>query len=347
VTCWRRFALLAAALLSPGCASTGYLLHAARGQLEVLSARRPIDEVIADPATTAQLSRRLEQVRAMREFAATELALPTGDSYRQYADVGRAYPVWSLNAAPALSLVPRSWCYPVVGCLSYRGYFDLALASEASQRLRDQGLDVYVAPVPAYSTLGWFDDPVFDSLLRGPPWYTAGIVFHELAHRRLYVPGDTAFSEAYAVSVQREGERRWLAEHGTEATRTAYRRYRAAHVEFLRMVRQTRSELEAIYASAASDERKLERKARSLRALRGRFAQMPARLEGYRGFDRWFGQDVNNAKLAQVATYNALVPRFEALMRRLDGDMRRFHREVERLARLNFEARRAALPSVP
>lgn len=312
--------------------------------MEVLSSRRPIDAVIADPDTPPLLSRRLEQVESMRRLADTELALPVSGSYRHYADVGRPYVVWSVNAAPALSLTPLTWCYPVAGCLSYRGFFDLARASAEAEELRRAGFDVYVAPVQAYSTLGWFDDPVLNSLLRGPPWYTAGIMFHELAHQRLYVAGDTAFSEAYAVAVQREGERRWLERYGTESSRAAYRRYQAARSEFLAAVRETREELQAIYTGAESAPRKLERKSQVLRALRGRFARTAFRLDGYRGLDRWFGQDLNNAKLALVTTYNGLVPRFEALIHVLGGDMQSFHREVERIARMDPEARRGALP---
>jgi len=343
-----RASLLAlAALALGGCAGVDYLAHAAGGHLSLLAARRPIEAVIADPDTPPALARRLAEVQRMRRFAAAELALPVGDSYRHYADLGRAYVVWSVIAAPALSLEPRTWCYPVVGCLSYRGYFDLARAAAHARRLREQGLDAYVAPVQAYSTLGWFDDPMLNTLLRGPAWHTAGVLFHELAHQRLYVAGDTAFSESYAVAVQHEGERRWLARHGDERARASYRRHRAARDAFLAMVGATRAELEGIYASAMRDGEKRAAKARALRALRARYAASAPRLDGYRGLDRWFAQDLNNAKLALVSTYHDLAPRFAALLERLGGDLQAFHREVERIAGLDFEARRAALPPAP
>jgi predicted aminopeptidase len=252
--------------------------------------------------------------------------------------------VWSVTAAPALSLEPHQWCYPVVGCLSYRGYFDLARASAEAARLRADGYDVYVAPVQAYSTLGWFDDPVLNTLLRGPQWYTASILFHELAHQRVYVPGDTAFNEAYAVAVQEEGERRWLAQHGDDGERASHARYQHAQAQFLDAVRATRAELEALYASDRPDPEKLAAKAALLRALRGRYADLRVQWGGYRGYDRWFAQDLNNAKLALVSTYNALVPRFRALIARERGDMAAFHREVARIASLDADARRAALP---
>ena len=336
-------AALAACLLA-GCSGASYLLHSASGHLQVLSARRPIPDVLRDPATDESLAGRLREVEQMRAFAQTELALPAGGSYRDYADVGRDYVVWSVVAAPALSLEPRRWCYPVVGCLSYRGYFELARAAAEARRLREAGYDVYVAPVQAYSTLGWFDDPVLNTLLRGPPWYTAGVMFHELAHRRLYIPGDTAFNEAYASAVQEEGERRWLAAHGDRDALEDHARHRAAHAAFLDLVAGTRDELEALYAGPLPDARKLARKDEVLRGLRARYAELRRGWGGYRGFDRWFAQDLNNAKLALVATYNDLVPRFAALLASLDGDMAAFHRAAEDLAAVDPASRRAALP---
>jgi predicted aminopeptidase len=338
---------IAALSLLAGCSSIEYLLHSAGGHLEVMAARRPIPEVVADPATPEALARRLEEVERVRDFAEEELALPAGGSYRSYADIGRDYVVYSVVAAPTLSLAPRTWCYPVAGCLSYRGYFDLARAGAQSDALRSRGFDVYVAPVQAYSTLGWFDDPLLNTLLRGPTWHTAGVVFHELAHQRIFVAHDTAFNEAYAVAVQEEGERRWLARHGDQAALRSWRRFTAARAQFLQLVREARAELEAIYASADDDADKLAAKERALRALRGRYANMPARLAGYRGLDRWFGQDLNNAKLALVSTYNDLVPRFAALIAREGGDMAAFHRAVETLAERDHRARRAGLPPAP
>jgi predicted aminopeptidase len=342
-----RTAALAALTLLAGCASVDYLLHTAGGHFEVMSARRPIPEVIADAETPEALARRLEEVERIRDFAEEELALPVGGSYRSYADVGRDYVVYSVVAAPALSLTPHTWCYPVVGCLSYRGYFDLARAAAAAEVLREQGFDVYVAPVQAYSTLGWFDDPVLNTLLRGPSWYTAGVIFHELAHQRIYVAHDTAFNEAYAVAVQEEGERRWLARHGTDDQRRSWRRYTAAREQFLEVVRAARGELAVIYESADDDAGKQAAKERTLRVLRGHYANTPARLAGYRGLDRWFAQDLNNAKLALVSTYNELVPRFAALLAREGHDMAAFHRAVEALAGLEQQARRAGLPPAP
>lgn len=336
--------LVGAAALVGGCTSMDYLLHSASGHLSLMVARRPLDAVVADPATPPDVAQRLSRVREMRRFAAEELALPARGSYRHYVGVGRDHVVYSVVAAPALSLEPRRWCYPVVGCLSYRGFFDVARAAGEAQRLRAKGLDVYVAPVQAYSTLGWFDDPVLDTLLRGPEWSTASVIFHELAHQRLYLSGDTAFNEAYATAVQEEGERRWLARHGDGDARANHARYQRAQAGFLALVRPARERLRAIYASDRSEADKLAAKAATFAELRARFVDRRHAWGGYRGFDRWFAQDLNNAKLALVSTYNELVPRFNALLGRLGGDMEAFHREVARIGALDRDARRAALP---
>lgn len=342
-----RLLLLLAVLPGSGCASVDYLLHVSGGHLDVLAARQSIEDVLADPQSPPALHARLARVREMRRFASESLALPASGSYLHYADVGRDAVVWSVTAAPTLSLEPYHWCYPLIGCLSYRGYFDLTRANAQAQRMSERGYDVYVVPVHAYSTLGWFDDPVLNTVMRGPEWYTASIIFHELTHQRLYVPGDTAFNEAYAVAVQEEGERRWLAQYGDAPARANYARYQRAQTQFLEAVNATRSQLLALYASARPDADKLAAKAAAFRTLRERYAGMRAQWGDYRGYDRWFGQDLNNAKLALMSTYNELVPRFTALIEQVGGDMESFHGEVARIATLDKTARRAALPRAP
>jgi predicted aminopeptidase len=252
--------------------------------------------------------------------------------------------LYSVSAAPALSLTPRRWCYPIVGCVSYRGFFQLARARAEAASIRAEGDDVYVAPVQAYSTLGWFDDPVLSSLLRGPGWYTAGVMFHELAHQKLYIADDTAFNEAYAVAVQREGERRWLARYGDGQQRKQYARYLLTQKQFLSLVRRTRDELAALYVSPIDDAAKLVRKQALFAQMRAQFVQLRWNWGGYRGFDRWFAQDLNNAKMALVATYNDLVPRFALLLGEVHGDMQEFHRRVAQLANLGMVRRRDDLP---
>ena len=327
-----------------GCAQMNYLLQSANGHLALLDARESIADLLEDPATPTALTARLQRVEVMRAFAQTELALPNRGSYRHYVELGRAHLLYSVSAAPPLSLSPRQWCYPIVGCVTYRGFFELEAANQEAARLRQMGDDVYVAPVDAYSTLGWFDDPVTSALLRGPHWSTAGVLFHELAHQQVYAANDSPFSEAYAVAVQREGERRWLARHGNAAEREQYARYHATREQFLVMVRGTREQLAVLYASPVGDVEKLRQKQLLFEQLRARFVQMRWSWGGYRGFDRWFAQDLNNAKLALVATYNGLVPRFTRLLAELNGDMRAFHGRVAQLATLDSQRRREGLP---
>lgn len=334
--------LLTASLLG-GCASLEYYWQSVRGHLEVQTALRPIDAVIADPESPEALRRRLREVQAMVRFAAAKLDLPGQGSYRDDADIGREYVVWTVVAAPRLSLEPRRWCYPVVGCLSYRGFYDLAEAGRYARSLRQADFDVYVAPVRAYSTLGWFSDPVLNTLMSGPDWDLAGVIFHELTHQKLYLAGDTDFNEAYATTVQREGQRRWLAARGSERQRRHFGEASARRREFLALVDDFRARLADLYRSAAPPATRLAAREGIFRAMRGAYADLKSRWQGYRGYDRWFGQDLNNAKLALAATYHALVPGFEALLKLKGGDLRAFHQAVARLEDLSPQERRRRL----
>ena len=330
-----------------GCADITYLMQSAQGQLQLMSAREPIVDLIDNPQTAAPLAIRLREIERILHFAQQELALPDEGSYRHYVALDRAHVVYNVSAAPPLSLQPRRWCYPVVGCLSYRGYFNLRDASEHAAQLREGGDDVYVAPVQAYSTLGWFDDPLISSLLAGPSWFTASIIFHELSHQKVYLAGDTAFNEAYAVTVQQEGERRWLARYGTSQERAQFARYKHAQKDFLTLLRRTREQLKQLYDSQMSESNKLLEKHKLFEKLRAQFVQLRFQWGGYRGFDRWFSQDLNNAKMALVSTYNDLVPRFQQLLFRLNGDLAAFHVAVGQLSHLSPAARREALPVGP
>ena len=249
-----RLSLLAAAVaLLPGC----YYGHLARGQLDLLSKRVPIAEVLADPATDAALRRKLERALDARAFASRELGLPDNASYTSYADLGRPYAVWNVFAAPELALEPHEWCYPFLGCLAYRGFYDRARAEAAAAELKEQGLDVYVAGIPAYSTLGWFDDPLLNTM-NGEEDALAGTIFHELAHQVHFVDGDTAFNESFATFVEQEGLRRYLKD-APELAAAAARRERWQE-DFVALMLGARERLAAIYASEAPDADKRERK---------------------------------------------------------------------------------------
>ena len=338
--------LLAAAVLSSSltaCATLDYYAQAIGGHLDLMVKRRAIDSVLDDPATEPSVRERLRRVERMRSFAEQQLALSPGRSYRTYVDTGRRYVTWTVVAAPALALTPKTWCFPVVGCLSYRGYFARARAERLAAQLADEGFDVHVAGARAYSTLGWFDDPVLNTMLGREASQLAGILFHELAHQRLYVKGDSTFSESYAVAVEREGIRRWLGERDDRAAVERHERWFERHDAVLELIARAREELDSVYSSDGADHWKRTEKQRIFAALRERHDGLKARWGGVSPFDRWFASELNNARLASLATYHELVPAFEKLLRTHVGDMRAFHEASEAMAALPPDARRQAL----
>jgi predicted aminopeptidase len=346
----RRAALAAlAALALAGCSAVDFYWQGLHGQYEILSGARPIDEVI-DAASDPRLKARLALAREIRDFATRELALPANDSYRRYTDLGRPYVLFNVFAAPSLSLTPRAWCYPIAGCVNYRGYFTEADARAEAAKLAAQGNDVYIGGVPAYSTLGWFDDPILSTFVRYPETEFARLIFHELAHQLIYVKGDTVFNESYATAVSDEGLVRWIAVQppaaraALDAERLRNQRLREA---FRRIVGDARGKLAAIYASGAPPDAKEAEKAAAFAAMRADYARVKAGEPGLAGFDRWFagdgGKGPNNASLAAIALYTARVPAFRALIAEEHGDMPRFYDRVRALAALPVRERDAAL----
>jgi predicted aminopeptidase len=347
----RRWALLAVAAGAiatvGGCATFSYYGQAVRGHLDLMNRTRPIEAQLADPKTPPELREKLARVLEIREFASRELALPENGSYRAYADLERPYVVWNVFAAPEFSVEPRASCFPIVGCVSYRGYYAQGDADAFAAELRREGYDVFVYGVPAYSTLGWFDDPVLNTFVRYPDAELARLVFHELAHQLVYVKGDTMFNESFAVAVEEEGVRRWMAKHATDRERAAYAELRARRAEFVQLVLRYRARLEALYREPLSDAEKRAEKARLFAEMEAGYQALKAeRWGGWSGYDRWFGKDVNNAQLASVATYEELVPAFRALLAREGGDMARFYGAVHALARLDKSAREAELAAL-
>lgn len=333
---------LVLALTLAGCAQLGYYAQAVNGQMWVLGARQPIARVIDDPATPEPRRERLRVALAAREFASRELGLPDNGSYRQFSDLGRGYVVWNVVATPELSLTPRRSCFPVAGCLDYRGWFNRDRAEQHAARLRAAGDDVFSGPVDAYSTLGWFDDPLLNTMLAWSEADMVAIVFHELAHQRVYVPDDSRFNESYATAVETEGLRRWLA--GREPA--AYALWQASRDQS-RQVRallaDTRRTLADVYASPLSDDAKRVAKRDALDAARARYRALRD-TEGWdRRHDGWFGERLNNALLAVLHTYHGWVPAFQALLAARGGDFAAFHAEVERLGGLPAAERQAAL----
>ncbi|MCB1768844.1 MAG: aminopeptidase [Candidatus Competibacteraceae bacterium] len=326
-----------------GCADLVYYRQAAAGQWELWQARRPIAEVLADATTSPELRQRLEIAQALRDFASAELILPENSSYRHYADLQRTWVVKNVFAAPELNLEPRQWCFLVVGCLSYRGYFDAEAADRLAAELRAAGDDVYVADITAYSTLGWFEDPLLNTFIGWPTGRLAELMFHELAHQRLYIADDTAFNEAFATAVGQLGAERWLKEHGTMRERQEYAADLQRRQQFLRLTAETREQLATLYASAQSAPEKRTGKEHILGALRERYQTFKQDWGGYAGYDRWFTQDLNNAKLAGVSTYYRQVPAFLALFEREGQDFAAFYKAAETLGELPPAEREAGL----
>jgi len=326
-----------------GCGNIGYYAQAIGGHLAVMRAAQPIGDILRDPASAPALRQELAQVQAMREFASRELALPDNGSYRAYADLGRPYVVWNVFAAPEFALAPKSWCMLMVGCVNYRGYYDRAQAERLGAELRQAGYDVFIGGVPAYSTLGYLDDPVLNTFLRLGTAEVARTVFHELAHQLIFVRDDSVFNESFATAVENEGMRRWLQAQGSSAQRAAFEVQRARKAAFAALIRAYREKFRALYDTVGADETPRRAKAELFEALRRDYTALKETWGGYTGYDRFFGADLNNAKLVSLALYSELVPAFEVLLAEEQHDLPRFYRRVAELAARAKDQRHSAL----
>lgn len=335
--------LLAACVLT-GCSTIGYYYQSAAGQLHLMSRARDIDDVLKDDGVPRLVRDRLEQVVEMRRFASEVLRLPDNDSYRSYADLEREYAIWNVFAAPRLSTKAHRWCFPIVGCVVYRGYFKESDARQFAGTLQgEQELETFVAGVPAYSTLGWFDDPVLNTVIDYREPELAGLIFHELAHQVAYAKGDSVFNESFATAVEIEGVERWLEHQGRQGEIEAYRTHRQRDMEVVKTILEYRDRLEEVYQSGRDPEWMLEHKAEIIGSLKERYASMIREWDGYRGYGRWFAQDLNNAHFVVISAYYDKVPAFRALLARHGGDWQAFYDNVAKLSRLPEERRNALL----
>lgn len=340
-------ALIGAACITMGCSTLGYYAQSVGGHLDLIARAQPIDDLAADASAPAALRERLRLAARIRDFAVGELGLPDNRSYRRYSDLGRPAAVWNVVAAPELSLKLETWCFPVVGCVGYRGYYDRAAADAEADGLRARGLEVSVYGVPAYSTLGKLDwlggDPLLNTFIGWPEAELARLVFHELAHQVVFAKDDTMFNESFATAVERIGVQRWLAQRAGDAARQQYAQLDARRNDFRALTGRYRARLEAVYASAASDADKRRAKAELMAALRADHARLKAeRWGGFTGYDGWF-ERANNASFGVMAAYTELVPGFERLFEREGRDFGRFYAAVERLAALPKAERHATL----
>jgi predicted aminopeptidase len=330
-------ALLLVSLLLLACETVGYYSQAVRGQLAIVLGRQDIERLLQDETLDPLLAERFRELLSIREFAASELALPVEDNYSSYVDVGREHVVWNVFAAPEFSVDPLNWCYPIAGCVSYRGYFSEQAANRYAGRLADEGYDVYTGGVDAYSTLGWFDDSLLSTVLDRDSYQLAGLIFHELAHQVLYLPGDTTFNESFATTVERAGVSRWLAANGQEQLLVQAETQQRRQAQFIELVSDYRDRFATLYESDLQESLMRQRKQQLQQQMRADYQQLKAGWDGYQGYDAWFARSLNNAQLSTVSSYNDLVPFFTELLRQCEGDFALFYQRVQEL--VDMEAR--------
>ena len=338
------FALVRAGLLAAplsACATLGYYGHLAHGEVALLAARKPVASILNNADADAGLKARLQSARAARDFASRQLKLPRNRSYTSYADLRRPYATWNVFAAPEFSVEPVQHCFLLVGCLGYRGYFDQRKAEDAASRLRAHGYETWIGGSSAHSTLGWFADPILNTMLRNDDATLAGTIFHELAHQLLYVKGDTQFNESFATFVQREGLRQWQRAQGIAGGADSAS---ARETQFTHLVLALRERLRALYAQKLGAEIARARKREEIEQFRADYARLRDTQWGGAGeYDGWVNGEINNAKLAPFGIYDALVPAFATLFARADGDWAKFYASARALARMDAAVRAQAL----
>lgn len=332
------------------CTSLGYYWQSLEGHVTLIKAARPVDDWLTDVETPEKLKSKLALTQKIRTFAVDELKLPDNASYKRYADLKRKAVVWNVVAAPTLSLKLKTWCFPVAGCVGYRGYFSEAEAKLEAEDLKKQDFDVSVYGVPAYSTLGWSNwaggDPLLSTFIGYPEGELARIIFHELAHQVVYVADDTSFNESFATAVERLGGARWLAKYGSEATKAEYEVYDGRRKQFKALTQATRRKLTGIYVVNSNIVGDLNvsiaMKNIAIEEFKSQYEILKTNWNGYAGYDNWVKQ-ANNAAFGALAAYDDGVPHFEALFEQQGGDWLKFYAAVQKLASMSKEARHTAL----
>lgn len=315
------------------CIELEYYLSSATGHLQIISKRQSIKELLQQDSTSADLKERLEKIDEIRNFASQKLDLPENDSYRSYVELNRPYVLWNVVATPEFSLTPLQWCFPIAGCVSYRGYFNQDKAKKFARSLDEKHYDTAIIGVPAYSTLNWFDDPILSTFSKWPTPSIAQLIFHELAHQKLYVPDDSVFNESFATSVAGIGMQRWLETQDNPKLTASYQRQRRYQQEFQRLLLTTRGKLEQLYSSSLDQAEMRSRKQAVFAELRAAYSRLRDSWQGYHGYDAWFSQ-VNNARFASINTYHRWVPAFELAFEQEHEDLPAFFRRCQAIAEL-------------
>lgn len=349
----RRLLLLPLLLCSIGlaaCDTLGYYRQAVGGQFQLLGQRQKIDVLLQSDSTSPELKARLRSVQDILAFARDELELPADGQYTTYVELDRPFVVWNVFATPEFSLQPLTWCYPIAGCVTYRGWFSETNAVKHARKLEAEGYDVYLGGVAAYSTLGWFSDPVLSTLVQRPEHRLAMLLFHELAHQKFYLPGDTEFNESFATAVEQFGLEQWLVSRaGSEQAAlllAGLAQEQARRAEFLALVQSAATDLDILYQSGADSTALRKGKADRMAALRMEYQSLKATWGGDAAYDAWFAQEINNAQLATVATYNSYVPAFKALFDHCAAQWPCFYAQLQELAKVPATERRARLAAV-
>ncbi len=321
---YRQTAILLIVFLLSGCASINYYSQSIQGQLEVLQKRQAINDVLKKNNISDTLRSKLNTVLLLRDFSIQQLGLPKNNSYLSYADLERRYVIWNIFATEEFSLEPVNWCYLVIGCLSYRGYFSQADAQQHAKKLDAQGYDIYLGGVSAYSTLGWFDDPVLNTMLRWNDIRLATVMFHELAHQQLYIKNDTEFNEAYADAVAYIGVTKWLAQDSDKNLLQEYEQSQYQEKEFIDLIMRYKSILSDIYKSAKNEATTRKQKEESLQQMTNEYLHISQTWKN-NTYRKWFSTEINNAKLAAIVTYRKYFPAFIELYEKLEKDLPRFY----------------------
>jgi len=339
----RFIGLLTVLLSTTGCSTVSYYSQAVGGHLKLMRAREPIDKLLSADSTDVELREKLQTLVDARQYAVDTLGLPDNDSYNTYVETGRRYVTWNVVAAEEFSLRAKTWCFPVAGCVNYKGYFAEEDANEYAQELIDENLDVNVGGASAYSTLGWFDDPVLDTMLSGGDIRYVGTLFHELAHQVLYIKDDSNFNEAFASFVEQEGIRIWLSDRDELDRIKRYNDYLGRSADFSALLKTTREALQAVYGKDSTDDVKRAGKQAVLDKMQASYQDLKESWDGYAGYDGWFSRKVNNARLVSVATYRKLIPAFAAMYVDSNRELPAFYEKAKALAALPADQRRAQL----
>ena len=338
------FALFSIVLVS--CEAVGYYSQAARGQLTIVFGREDIQRLIERPGLSEELAEKFARVMEIREFAEVELGLPVGENYSTYVDIEREHVVWNVFSSAEFSVDPMNWCYPIAGCVAYRGYFSEQSALRYAAKLKEDGFDVYTGGVDAYSTLGWFEDSLLSTVLNRAEYQLAGLIFHELAHQLVYLPGDTTFNESFATAVEREGVRRWLTKSNDVSNIDAALLDYGRQQQFVDLVIDYRDRFESLYQLEIIEASMRSQKLELQQSLREEYAALKQQWQGYEGYDGWFSKSLNNAQLSTVASYNDLLPFFVAVFENSNQDFSAFYAEVSRLADLPEQERQALVSAI-